>query len=114
MSPGRRRRGSGVGRKGGRRVGQAGPGEGILSGGQNTAVGRGEPPKIEEAMDTQPIERKVAVGARMATLAAVGASSIGALLMIVLGLEETFWAVQTQITRGGGAPFPPATPRRSI
>jgi uncharacterized membrane protein YqhA len=54
-------------------------------------------------MDTQPIERKFAIGARIATLLAVGASTIGALVMIVIGLEETAIAVWTQLTREPGA-----------
>ncbi len=54
-------------------------------------------------MDTQPVERKIAVGARLATLAAVAASTVGALLMIFIGLEETARAVWTQVTREPGA-----------
>ena len=53
-------------------------------------------------MDTQPWERRIAMGARAATLLAVGASSIGALLMIFIGLEETAHAFWTQITRKPG------------
>ena len=58
-------------------------------------------------MDTQPLERKFAIGARLATLLAVGASTVGALLMIFIGLEDTAKAVWIQITREPGA-LPPA------
>ncbi len=53
-------------------------------------------------MDTQQIERKVAIGARTATLFAVAASTVGALLMIFIGVEETVQAFTTRITQETG------------
>lgn len=54
-------------------------------------------------MDTRRIERQVAVGARFVTFVAVAASSLGALLMIFIGLRETVMAFREQLVRESGA-----------
>ncbi|MGA8260534.1 MAG: YqhA family protein [Arenicellales bacterium] len=57
-------------------------------------------------MDTRNIERKIAVGARLVTLLATMASTLGAIIMIVIGLEDTFLAVWIQLGAKAG-PMPP-------
>lgn len=47
-------------------------------------------------MDTMPFERRIAVGARWLTILAVLATSVGALLMILIGLQETALAFRVQ------------------
>ena len=51
-------------------------------------------------MDTQPFERRVAIGARWLTFLAVFASTVGAVLMVVIGLEETAQAFRLQFQPG--------------
>jgi uncharacterized membrane protein YqhA len=48
-------------------------------------------------MDTTELERRIAIGTRWFTLLAVLASSLGAILMIVIGLQETARAFQIQL-----------------
>lgn len=57
-------------------------------------------------MSTLQFERRVAILARLVTFLAVLASSVGALLMIGIGLKETFLAVRTLF-----APAEAALPR---
>ena len=54
-------------------------------------------------MDTSPFERQIAVTVRWFTLLAVLASTVGALLMMVIGLQETALAFRVQIAEDGGA-----------
>lgn len=61
-------------------------------------------------MDTKPIERKIAIGARLVTLLAVMASTIGAVIMIFIGLEDTVSAIRIQLGGDtGGLPASDAT-----
>lgn len=57
-------------------------------------------------MDTRNIERKIAIGARLITLLATMASTLGAVIMIVIGLEDTLLAVSVQL-RAEAGPLPP-------
>ncbi|MBK5911985.1 hypothetical protein CCR85_10840 [Rhodothalassium salexigens] len=52
-------------------------------------------------MDSTGFERRVAIAARLMTFLAVLASTIGAGLMIVIGLQETVWAIQLQVAGEG-------------
>lgn len=52
-------------------------------------------------MDTKPIERNIAIAARFVTLLAVFASTVGAIIMMLIGLEDTIAAVRIQL--GGDA-----------
>jgi uncharacterized membrane protein YqhA len=56
-------------------------------------------------VDTSSVERRVAVTVRWATLLAVLASTVSAILMIGIGLQETAMAFQVQFT-GGDNPLP--------
>ena len=56
-------------------------------------------------MDTSSFERRVAVTVRWLTLLAVLASTVGALLMIAIGLQETAMAFQVQFASDGN-PLP--------
>ncbi len=62
-------------------------------------------------MDTRPFERRIAIAARFVTLlAAVLASTVGAVIMIVIGLEDTLAAVRIQLGGdAGGLPAGDAT-----
>lgn len=58
-------------------------------------------------MDTTPFERRIAVGARWLTILAVLGSSLGAFLMIFIGLQETVMAFRVQFESAPG-PLPPS------
>lgn len=61
-------------------------------------------------MDTKPIERRIAIGARLVTLLAVMGSSLGAVIMIIIGLEDMISAVSIQLGGDpGGLPAADAT-----
>lgn len=54
-------------------------------------------------MDTTNIEKRIAIGARLVTLLATMASTLGAIIMIVIGLEDTLLAVWVQLGAEAGA-----------
>lgn len=56
-------------------------------------------------MDTSGLERRIAVTVRWLTLLAVLASTVGALLMLAIGLQETAMAFRVQLTEVPG-PLP--------
>lgn len=54
-------------------------------------------------MDTTRVEKKIAIGARLITLLAVMASTLGAIIMILIGLEDTILAIQIHFGADPGA-----------